>query len=254
VELVVGDSVVCPDCGEGGRVSLKMMKKHYYVVVEHGDRECVIAPAPLGEETRRVRVTRMGGKWTARRRAWCPMCKRWGSTAIVSGWVGKCKFLELAVNHGNGVLHALVRVEGWREVDKTEGAGTETEAGRAGDGGSSDAVEPPRLKHVIPLPPKLDNVCWYVVKLAASWGSLRENPTEENFQQLAKICEQVEERLGVPTEDVIAAADYYRKAPSGEARGFVNETVKQVCAQILLKHAREICEETAELETGDGRS
>jgi hypothetical protein len=254
VELVVGDSVVCPACGEGGRVSLKMKKRHHYVVVEHGNRECVIAPAPLGEETRRVRVTPMGGRWTARKRAWCPMCKRWGSTAIVSGWVGKCKFLELAVDHGNGVLHALVRVEGWREAAKAEGVGTETGAGRAGGGGSSGAVEPPKLRHVIPLPPKLDNVCWYIVKLAASWGSFRENPTEESFQQLAKICEQVEERLGVPTEDVIATADYYRRTLSGEARGFVNETVKQVCAQILLKHAGEICKETTELETMSGRS
>jgi hypothetical protein len=241
VELVVGDSVVCPACGEGGRVSLKMMKKHHYVVVEHGDRECVIAPAPLGEETRRVRVTLMGGKWTARRRVWCPICKRWGSTAIVSGWVGKCKFLELAVDHGNGVLHALARVEG----GNAEGAGTETGLERAGDSDLAAPPEPPKLKHAIPLPPKLDNVCWYVVKLAASWGSFRENPTEEGFQQLAKICKQVEERLGVPAEDVIAAADYYRRTLSGEAKAIANETVKQVCAQILLKHAEGICKETA---------
>jgi hypothetical protein len=254
VELVVGDTVVCPACGGTGKVSLKMMKKHYYVVVEHGDRACVIAPAPLGEETRRVRVTLMGGKWTARRRAWCPMCKRWGSTAIVSGWVGKCKFLELAVDHGNGVLHALVRVEGWREGGKAEGEGTETGAGRAGDGDSTVPPEPPRLKHVIPLPPKLDNISYYIVKLAASWGSFREVPTEESFQQLAKTCRQIEERLGVPTEDVIATADYYRRTLSDKAKGFVNEVVKQVCAQILLRHAGEICKDTAELETGDGRS
>jgi len=254
VELVVGDTVVCPACGGTGKVSLKMMKKHYYVVVEHGDRACVIAPAPLGEETRRVRVTPMGGKWTARRRAWCPVCKRWGSTAIVSGWVGKCKFLELAVNHGNGVLHALARVEGWREGGKAEGAGTETEGGRAGDGDSTVPPEPPRLKHVIPLPPKLDNISYYIVKLAASWGSFRANPTGENFQQLAETCKQIEERLGVPTEDVVAAADYYRRTLSGKAKALVNEAVKQVCAQILLRHAEGICEGTVGLERLGGQN
>jgi hypothetical protein len=254
VELAVGDSVVCPACGGTGKVSLKMMKKHYYVVVEHGNRECVIAPAPLGEETRRVRVTLMGGKWTARRRAWCPMCKKWGSTAIVSGWVGKCKFLELAVDHGNGVLHALARVEGWREGWKAEGAGAEAGAEREGGSDSATPLEPPRLKHVIPLPPKLDNVCWYIVKLAASWGSFRENPTEESFQQLAKTCRQIEERLGVPTEDVIATADYYRRTLSDKAKGFVNEAVKQVCAQILLRHAEGICEGTVEPEGLGGQN
>jgi hypothetical protein len=94
------------------------------------------------------------------------------------------------------------------------------------------SVKPPeREAH----PRRVQRPAWYIVKLAASWGSFRENPTEENYRRLLNAAAQVTERLGVPTADLAVAAEQFLKTKSETAKMKVNETLTTVVCRIIAQ-------------------
>jgi len=84
---------------------------------------------------------------------------------------------------------------------------------------------------------EVDRAAWYAFKIASSVGELKAKPTEENFKLLVKTCEQIAERLGIDTEQVILAADQYVKSPTKKNRMVLNDATKVVVAQIILSIA-----------------
>jgi len=80
---------------------------------------------------------------------------------------------------------------------------------------------------------------WYVYKFSASVGELRGNPTDENLRHLIRTCQQIAKRLGVDTSKVALAAEQYVKRPTRKGRMVLNDTAKEVVAQIILKFTRE---------------
>jgi hypothetical protein len=70
--------------------------------------------------------------------------------------------------------------------------------------------------------------------VAASWGSLRENPTEENLRLFKNQARKVAVRLGVPVEDVIPAVEAFARSPSDETKRRASEAVKFLVARIMV--------------------
>jgi len=97
-----------------------------------------------------------------------------------------------------------------------------------------EVPEPPRLQDAEPLPPEVDRLAWYIVKLASSWGSLRESPSEENLGRFVKAADQVAQRLGIAAGDVIAAAEYYARTRTERAKMLVNEALKRLIARMVI--------------------
>jgi hypothetical protein len=94
------------------------------------------------------------------------------------------------------------------------------------------SVKPPEGEA---YPRRLQRPAWYIVKLAASWGSFRENPTEENYRRLLNAAAQVTERLGVPTADLAVAAEQFLKTKSETAKIKVNEALTTVVCRIVTQ-------------------
>jgi hypothetical protein len=94
------------------------------------------------------------------------------------------------------------------------------------------SVKPPEREA---YPRRVQRPAWYIVKLAASWGSLRENPTEENYRRLLNAAAQVTERLGVPTADLAVAAEQFLKTKSETAKIKVNEALTTVVCRIVTQ-------------------
>jgi len=97
-----------------------------------------------------------------------------------------------------------------------------------------EVPEPPVFTDTEPLPAEVDRISWYITKVSASWGSLRENPSPENLQYFLRTVRQVAERLKVPCEDIAAAAEYFAKVRSEKARTIVNEAVKRFIARLII--------------------
>jgi hypothetical protein len=94
------------------------------------------------------------------------------------------------------------------------------------------SVKPPEREA---YPRRVQRPAWYIVKLAASWGSFRENPTEENYRRLLNAAAQVTERLGVPTADLAVVAEQFLKTKSETAKMKVNETLTTIVCRIITQ-------------------
>jgi hypothetical protein len=75
--------------------------------------------------------------------------------------------------------------------------------------------------------PEWRRKAWHHIgKAWASWGSFRENPTEENFKYFINTVQKVAQRAGVPCHYVIAVAEHFYKERSGVAKGAVNNAMQ----------------------------
>jgi hypothetical protein len=209
-EWPIGETIACPVCGRPGKASITTAKgareRYVYRVVYHSASErCVIkgAIAKVTESGEVVRVEGGRGRRVQRRaeRAAAPI------TAFAQ-----------APAEG---APAQAPVE--EEVKPVEGA-----------------VEVPIYREWGPIPEGVDKAAWYAVKVAASWGSVRENPTEENFNRFASTARQVAVRIGVPVEDAVSAVEAYVKTRSEQAKIRANEAVKFVVARIMVASTAQI--------------
>jgi len=94
-------------------------------------------------------------------------------------------------------------------------------------------------------PEELQRAIWHVYKVAASWGSLRENPTPENLDMFNKALERVKQLDGDLVRDIVDALQqlaYHYVSQSGEAarsriRGHVNELLRNLLTRVALSKA-----------------
>ena len=190
----VGQEVVCPKCGQPGRVGVDKFRAkgrvYEYWTVRH-------------YENGRVRR--------------CVVGKVEGSVPEV-GTESEVPETAPQVPAEPKTEVSVQRVEVQAPV-----AGTEVEV-----------PEPPVFKDETPIPEEVDRVSWYISKVAASWGSLRENPSPENLNRFVKTVNQVAQRLGIPAGDLVAAAEYFYKVRSEKAKSVVNETVKRFVARMVI--------------------
>jgi hypothetical protein len=106
---------------------------------------------------------------------------------------------------------------------KTERAAPEVEAEGEGEVAAVAPVEVPAFEEA----PAWERKAWHhIVKVNASWGSFRENPTEENFKTFVNTVQKTAWRVGVPCHYVIVAAENFFRAKSGVAKGAVNNAMQ----------------------------
>jgi len=90
-------------------------------------------------------------------------------------------------------------------------------------------------------PEELQKAVWHVYKVAASWGSLRENPTPENLDMFIKGLERLKEVNGEVVADVVdvlqSLAYYYVKSGDEGVRtrikGYVNELLRNLLIRVV---------------------
>jgi hypothetical protein len=182
--------------------------------------------------------------WPVGQRIKCPKCGREGVARVYTIRAKGHEYVYLMVNHADGKC-VIKRVS----AREREAAGTApitafTEEVPAQaqvqvqveEEGVEEAkpVEVPALKFAGPIPEGVDRTAWYAMVVAASWGSLRENPTEENLRLFKNQARKVAVRLGVPVEDVIPAVEAFARSPSDETKRRASEAVKFLVARIMV--------------------
>jgi hypothetical protein len=186
----------------------------------------------------------------------CPVCGRPGKASITTAKGARERYVYRVVYHGATercvIKGAVAKVTESGEVVRVGGA-RGRRAGRAAAPAAApvtafaeevpaqapaeveaEPVEVPALKFAGPIPEGVDRTAWYAMVVAASWGSLRENPTEENLRLFKNQARKVAVRLGVPVEDVIPAVEAFARAPSDETKRRASEAVKFLVARIMV--------------------
>jgi hypothetical protein len=180
-------------------------------------------------------VVEMGMRaWEVGQEVVCPKCGARGKVGV-DKFRAKGRVYEYwTVRHYNGrsVKRCVVgRVEG--SVPEV-GTAVEVPVTAPAAGTVVEVPEPPRFVDETPIPEEVDRVSWYITKVTASWGSFRENPSEDNMNRFIRTVNQVSQRVGIPAGDVIAATEYFYKVRSEKAKAVVNETVKRFVARIVI--------------------
>jgi len=194
--------------------------------------------------------------WPVGQHVKCPRCGREGKAGISVFKAKGREYTYYVVNHADARKCVIGRVRGPKaevptvkpitEFVETPAAKVEIPAPEvpvlkvpAPEAPVSEvpaAVEkvPPVFKEVEAIPSGVDRAAWYALKIAASWGSVRENPSAENLQLFSRTARQVAQRVGVPVEDAIAAVQYYVETKTEQAKVMANEAVKRVLARVIV--------------------
>ncbi len=94
----------------------------------------------------------------------------------------------------------------------------------------------PKIKEELPV---IDKVAWYITKLAQTVGAFRTNPTAEKLNQVKRVAQQIQERLGIDTRMLIRVAeDYYKNrnvAYTADLRIELTAELKMVIIDIIWK-------------------
>lgn len=81
----------------------------------------------------------------------------------------------------------------------------------------------------------LDRIAWYAVKLSMSVGEFKAKPDDTNYNMLLNTANQVRERLGVDTSELLKACLQYRVDPSRQNRIAINEALKNTVKEMLKR-------------------
>jgi len=76
----------------------------------------------------------------------------------------------------------------------------------------------------------------YIVKLVVHVGVLKARPSKLSLEQLRKVCEWIEEELGVKTEQLVKAAEAYMKGPTDDNAAELISTAKMTAIEILYRY------------------
>jgi uncharacterized OB-fold protein len=186
------------------------------------------------------------GEWRVGERVVCPKCGREGKVGVTTFKAKGREYTYWVVNHPDARKCIIGKVPTAKPEAKVapvtafaqapaEEAPVEEEVKPV-----ERAVEVPIYREWGPIPEGVDKAAWYSTKIAASWGSVRENPSEENFRYFANTARQIAARTGVPVEDAIAAVEAYVKTRAEQAKIRANEAVKFVIARIMVASTAQI--------------
>jgi hypothetical protein len=220
VKVRAGERVECPKCGEVGVAAVDRFtakgRVYYYVVVRHFE----------GDRVRRCVIRR----YEPPREQPAPAQAR----AVE-------EFFRAAVEERRAVRGEEAARPQPRAPAPQPVAAPAVEEG-AEEEAPGRAVEVPPFREFGPVPPSVDRAAWYIAKFVASWGSVRENPTEENFRRFVSTAHQVRERVGVEVSDAVEAVERYVRAVregAGEqavaaAKADANDRVKRVVVRVIV--------------------
>jgi len=76
---------------------------------------------------------------------------------------------------------------------------------------------------------------WHIVKVAASWGSLRENPTDANLARFREALATLASRRNVNVDAALEAAEAYVATGSPRAKQAVNEALVEIALSLARR-------------------
>ncbi len=181
----------------------------------------------------------MVANWVVGTEIVCPKCGKPGKVGKDKfTWKGRVYYYWTVRHYENGRVRRCIiqRAEGEVPVvetakpspqvpagPKAPAATAEDEEGERGEAAVAARVEVPAFEEA----PEWERRAWhYIVKVNASWGSFRENPTEENFRTFVNTVQKTAWRVGVRCDYVIAAAEHFFRVKSGVAKGAVNNAMQ----------------------------
>jgi hypothetical protein len=88
---------------------------------------------------------------------------------------------------------------------------------------AAEEAEAPRP--AVPAGALDEAAAWYIVKASASWGSLRENPTDANLARFREALATLASRRHVSVDAALEAAEAYVATGSPRAKQAVNEAL-----------------------------
>jgi hypothetical protein len=87
------------------------------------------------------------------------------------------------------------------------------------------AAEEEAARPAVPAGALDEAAAWHIVKVAASWGSLRENPTDSNLARFREALATLASRRHVNVDAALEAAEAYVATGSPRAKQAVNEAL-----------------------------
>jgi hypothetical protein len=88
---------------------------------------------------------------------------------------------------------------------------------------------------VVPTGALDEAAAWYIVKASASWGSLRENPTDANLARFREALATLASRRKVSVDEALEAAEAYVATGSPRAKQAVNEALVEIAMSLAGK-------------------
>jgi hypothetical protein len=85
---------------------------------------------------------------------------------------------------------------------------------------------------VVPTGALDEAAAWHIVKVAASWGSLRENPTDANLARFREALATLASRRNVNVDAALEAAEAYVATGSPRAKQAVNEALVEMALSL----------------------
>jgi hypothetical protein len=85
---------------------------------------------------------------------------------------------------------------------------------------------------VVPTGALDEAAAWHIVKAAASWGSLRENPTDSNLARFREALATLASRRNVNVDAALEAAEAYVATGSPRAKQAVNEALVEMALSL----------------------
>jgi len=207
-EWPIGETIACPVCGRPGKASITTAKgareKYVYRVVYHSATERCVVKGAVAKITESGEVVRVEG----------------GRGRRVQRGAGKAAAPVTAfAEEVPAQVQAQAQTQPQVQAPKAPAEVPAVEE-RAG------AIVVPEFRKYENVPEWRRKAWHHIGKAWASWGSFRENPTEENFKYFINTVQKVAQRVGVPCHYVIAVAEHFYKEKSGVARGAVNNAMQ----------------------------
>ena len=174
--------------------------------------------------------------WAVGQEVTCPKCGKRGKVGIDKFRAGGKVYYYWTVRHyeGGGVRRCVIA--------RADGPAPAAASPQAPAGPKAAAVQETRVvvaERRVEVEEEagteVDRVAWYIVKFVASWGSVRENPTPENFAFFSRRCREIVERVGVDASVAEAAVNNYVTTKSERAKASANIAVKEVVKKIIAK-------------------
>jgi len=214
VEKRRGTAATCPRCGQIGSLEVATFKaggrEYRYWVVRHGTKRCILERY---EEGKPIRLPTPPG-------APLPLPSQPEGEPLEKKEERREK--EVLEKKERREERGVERREEGREREEREERREEAEP--------QPAPAPPSAES---YPKELQRRAWYAAKVASSVGALKENPTRENLERLKSTAAQITERLGVPTADLLEAAERFLETKSETAKIRLNECLTLVVCRIF---------------------
>jgi hypothetical protein len=177
--------------------------------------------------------------WEVGQEVVCPKCGTKGKVGVDVFTAKGRKYQYWTIRHyvGGKVRRCVVgRVEGPAPAAEVAEPSAEPKAAAEVETAGRGVVEEERGEVAAAAPvevpefetaPEWERKAWHhIVKVNASWGSFRENPSEENFKTFVNTVQKTAWRVGVRCDYVIVAAEHFFRVKSGVAKGAVNSAMQ----------------------------